>query len=280
MPILVNGEVIDDEAIRQEANALRPRYEEMVTDMDPVAREVQLRDWSRENVIERILFRQEAMKDSTPLDEEQLQPALEAVRAEQPEFTDETAIRKEAEARLRTERLAAKVNGMVKPPKPPEIADFYKKNKDRFMRPEMVRCSHIVKHVDENTDEAAAREAIGKMEEQLNAGGDFVELANQTSDCPGNGGFLGEVYPGQMVEEFEEVVFTLEPGQRSGIFRTVFGWHIALVHERIPKGHRPLSDVRDEIEEALLAEKRQRAVENYLDRLKGKAKIQNVKKTE
>src|SRR5437879_7457838 len=45
-------------------------YEEMVDGMDPVAKEMQLWDWSRETVIERTLLRQEALKDPEPRSEE------------------------------------------------------------------------------------------------------------------------------------------------------------------------------------------------------------------
>ena len=67
MALLINGETVDDAVIRQEVSLTRPRYEEMVDGLDPVAKEMQLWDWSRETVIERTLLRQEALKDPEPL---------------------------------------------------------------------------------------------------------------------------------------------------------------------------------------------------------------------
>ena len=66
MGLLINGEYVDDALIRQEMASLRPHYEAMMADMEPVAREVQLKDWSRENVIERVLLRQEAAQRHLP----------------------------------------------------------------------------------------------------------------------------------------------------------------------------------------------------------------------
>ena len=40
MGLQINGEYVDDVIIRQEAAAMRPRYEEMIQDMDPIAREM------------------------------------------------------------------------------------------------------------------------------------------------------------------------------------------------------------------------------------------------
>src|SRR5687768_3414084 len=52
MTWFVNGEPIDDAAVREEARAMRPRYMESVTNMDPIEAEMQLREWARENVVE------------------------------------------------------------------------------------------------------------------------------------------------------------------------------------------------------------------------------------
>ena len=60
MAFTVNGELVEDSIVRAEVSALRPRYEEVAQNMDPIEAEMQLRDWSRENVIERVLLRQEA----------------------------------------------------------------------------------------------------------------------------------------------------------------------------------------------------------------------------
>ena len=57
MAFTVNGELVEDSVIRAEASALRPRYAEVAQNMDPIEAEMQLREWSRENVIERVLLR-------------------------------------------------------------------------------------------------------------------------------------------------------------------------------------------------------------------------------
>ncbi len=63
MAIIVNGERIEDQEIQQEVQRLRPSYEQAFADKDPAEREAQLLDWSKENVIERVLLRQEAKKN-------------------------------------------------------------------------------------------------------------------------------------------------------------------------------------------------------------------------
>jgi len=87
---------------------------------------------------------------------------------------------------------------------------------------------------------------------RLNAGEDFRTLADQESDCKGNGGDLGWFTRGVMVEEFDDVVFGVPPGQRSSVFETRFGLHIVQVLEKRPPGIRPLSEVYEEISSFLL----------------------------
>lgn len=283
MAFTVNGELVEDSVIRAEAVALRPRYEEAVArSMDPVEAEMQLREWSRENVIERVLLRQEAAADPEPLPAEAIAETLRSVesqpagRASCATTEGERELRKDIEIRLRVDRLLEKITSKVSPPKHKEIGDYYRKNKEQFRRPELVHAAHIVKNVDDGADEAAAEAAIRKIEEELRAGANFEELADRASDCAGNRGDLGWVERGQMVEEFENVIFALRDNEVSGVFRTQFGFHIAKTHRRKPAGVSAFEEVREAIETALLRQKQERAVENFLDRLRARAVIQEA----
>jgi parvulin-like peptidyl-prolyl isomerase len=251
----VNGEMVDDAAVREEARLMRPHYLESVGPMDPIEAEMQLREWARENVIERMLLKSAAFADPQPVPTEAL----------------------ENEAEYRLERLLARIQAAVPEPKPKEIAEVYKNNKTRFMSPELVHAAHIVKNVDEQQDEATARAAIEAAMAELKAGIPFAEVADKNSDCAGNGGDLGWYPRGQMVDEFDEVVFDLPVGARSEIFRSPFGFHIATVIARRPAGLRPLKEVEGEIATAIMQEKRQKALEDYIDGLRAKAEIKQGK---
>ena len=274
MAFTVNGELVEDSVVRAEAGALRPQYEAAVQGMDPIEAEMQLRDWSRENVIERVLLRQEAASDPEPIPIEAIEEALRSLQSRTREGEEE--LRKDIEIRMRVDRLLAKTTSKIAPPKHKEVTDYYRKNKEQFRRPELVRAGHIVKNVDESVDEATALAAIQKVQEELKSGANFEELADRYSDCPGNRGELGWAPRGQMVQEFEDVIFSLKENQVSDIFRTVFGFHIAKVYERKPEGFSDFAEVREAIEKSLHRQKQERAVENFLDRLRAKAVIQDI----
>jgi parvulin-like peptidyl-prolyl isomerase len=282
MAFTVNGELVEDSVIRAESSALRPRYEEVARDMDPIEAEMQLRDWSRENVIERVLLRQEAASDPEPISADALEETLRKIQSQPTEHASsstregEEELRKDVEIRMRVDRLLEKITSKVAPPKHKEVNDYYRKNKEQFRRPELVHAGHIVKNLDESVDEANALAAIQKLQEDLKGGASFEELADRYSDCAGNRGDLGWVQRGQMVQEFEDVIFSLKENEVSGIFRTVFGFHIAKVYARKPEGVSDFAEVRETIETALLRQKQERAVENFLDRLRAKAIIQEL----
>jgi hypothetical protein len=285
MPWYVNGELVDDTAVRDEARMMRPRYQEAFSDMDPIEAEMQLKEWARENVIERMLLKQTALADPEPVPAEFLEQVLESARNDAGGVvgcgtrTGDDEIKAQADLEFRMQRLLQRVQSDVEPPSDKEIAAYYKKNKDQFKTPELCWARHVVKNVNDGDDENVVRQEIEKAEAEIKAGTPFEEVADKFSDCAGNGGDLGWFPKGEMVEEFEEIVFALPVGGTSEIFRSVFGWHIARVLGRKPSGVRPMNDVRDDIVEVLMQEKRQQALENYLDQLRSKAEIRQVKAT-
>ena len=72
------------------------------------------------------------------------------------------------------------------------------------------------------------------IKKQIEAGADFVKMARQHSKCPSGqqGGDLGEFTPGQMVKEFDTVVFISELGKIHGPVQTQFGFHLIDITSR------------------------------------------------
>ena len=288
MPLIINGERVEDPQIAQEAQSLQRTFEQMPPDLreerglDAAEFQKHLWDWSKENVIERVLLRQRAAKNSAAIGQDAVEEALAEIKKQQggeEQFSlgrDEDALRRDVETRLRLDRLIGEITKNVKPPKNTEVADYYRKHRAEFEVPEQVKAAHIVKNVDEKTDEAAALEAIQKAESEIAAGRPFAEVADQYSDCPGNGGDLGYFARGQMVAEFDAVVFNMEPGSRSPVFRTPFGFHIAKLDDKRPAHMRNLQQMSDEIKGGLLQRKMMKAVEDFVDRLKAEADIEEI----
>ena len=77
-------------------------------------------------------------------------------------------------------------------------------------------------------------EACADLKTKIEEGADFADMAKKHSDCPsGNeGGNLGEFSPGQMVPEFDTVVFNDDVGKVHGPVKTQFGYHLIEITSR------------------------------------------------
>lgn len=148
-----------------------------------------------------------------------------------------------------------------------EIKEYYDKNPQEF-KTDQVRASHILV---EKEDEAKG------IIERLKKGEDFSKLAESLSKDPGSaskGGDLGFFGRGRMIPEFEEVAFSLKPGEISQPLKTRFGYHIIKVTERKEGSLLPLENVKDKINGKLVSEKQRRLFESLIEKLTKEAKIE------
>ena len=80
----------------------------------------------------------------------------------------------------------------------------------------------------------STKEECQGIKDQIEAGADFEEMAKEHSQCPSSqqGGALGEFTPGQMVKEFDDVVFGEDPSKIHGPVQTQFGFHLIEITSR------------------------------------------------
>lgn len=131
-------------------------------------------------------------------------------------------------------------------------------------------------------EEVSARHILVETEEQakelkakLDKGADFAQLAKENSKDPGSkddGGNLGYFGHGQMVPQFEEVVFKLKKGEVSDPVKTQFGWHLVKLEDSRTKQPPAFEIVKDRIAQSLLLQKAQKTAME----LRANAKIEIV----
>jgi peptidyl-prolyl cis-trans isomerase C len=141
-----------------------------------------------------------------------------------------------------------------------QAREYYDQNLEmQFTTPERIRASHILSifpwRNDEGIEEteqakSEARDKLEFVQEQLENGAEFGDMAREYSDDTGtsaDGGDLGFITRGQMVPAFEEAAFALEVGEVSGIVETEFGYHLIKVFDRQEEGMQGFEDVKDDI---------------------------------
>jgi peptidyl-prolyl cis-trans isomerase C len=122
----------------------------------------------------------------------------------------------------------------------------------------------------ESEDEAKA------IAEELKKGADFAELAKKKSKDPGasDGGDLGFFTKEQMVPEFSNVAFALEPGKISNPVKSQFGWHIIKVEEKRARKAPDFEQVKPQIETYVA----RKAQADYVAKLREAAKVERMDK--
>ncbi len=103
------------------------------------------------------------------------------------------------------------------------IDDFKEKIKQSVLQKKLAE-----KILADESLNAPAKKQAEDILKQIQAGGDFAELAKKysTDGSASNGGDLGLISKGQTVPEFEAAAFGLQEGQVSGVVKTQFGYHI------------------------------------------------------
>ncbi len=285
MALIVNGEKVEDSVVRKEVEHLRPDYEKAFADMNPKEREAQLLDWSRENVIERTLLKQEIRNIEPAIPKDHLETILDRLKKEYENLQelyedfdaeDDDKLKEVLELILKTEQKFSELYKDLPLPSQAEIGKFYGENKEQFRTADQVRAAHIVKYVDWQNAEDAAYDAIKQAQVELNNGTPFEVVVDKYTDCPDSGDNLCYITKGKDIEEFEDVVFNLSIGEVSDIFRTRFGFHIAKVYERKPGTIPSLKEVKGQMVNELTERMRQKAVDDFMDQLKNKAMIEEV----
>lgn len=139
---------------------------------------------------------------------------------------------------------------------------FFEEHRDEFQGQETVEASHILVESEEKARDVKQKIQGGEMS--------FEEAAKAFSTCPSSqkGGDLGKFSRGQMVPEFEEAAFTQEIGTVGDVVQTQFGYHLILVRNKEEAKAPEYAQIREQIQQQVLAEKQRKAYESKMNQLR------------
>lgn len=146
--------------------------------------------------------------------------------------------------------------------------EYYNNNKNQFKNKEQINASHILVKDKEKADEVMKK---------LNNGTDFSKLAEEYSQGPTakKGGDLGYFSKGQMVPAFEKAAFAMKPGEISKEpVKTDYGYHIIKVKGKKESDISTFEEVKNNIKQKLLNQKRQNKWTDYVSNLRKEATIE------
>jgi len=226
--------------------------------------------------VDRLLFVQEAARRSLEIAPAEVEQRLQRMRADWPPAEFEALLaqrhqtldelRDELRAQLVQERLFHELVYPRVAVTEEEIRAELDAHPELLHEPEQVHAAQIVVKELDQAKEIRAR---------LRDGAKFADLARARSlsaDAK-DGGDLGWFPRGVMPPQFDEVAFSLGPGQISDVVTTDYGFHLFKVLERRAARKKDLAAVRADIERRLLRTKQEQAQTDFVAQLRSKAAI-------
>lgn len=155
-----------------------------------------------------------------------------------------------------------------------DIETYYNEHPDEFLEPEKADVRHIL------CETASQARSVKR---QLDRGADFEEMVQTYSTDRGTknrGGRIGFVSRGRRIpyvgqsDEFEQAVFSLQPGETGGPIETEKGYHIIRIDSREEAYTKTLDEVRDEVRRKLLPERQREGADAAYEELKARYRVQ------
>ena len=285
MAFIINGAHIGDDVIEDEFESLKEHYQRL-GEVVCCDRDVELRTYAKENVVNRTLLEQESVKRFGEIDEATVEARFEALKEEHggdQNFYDNTGFNRgdrnvilaKLKSSLTVDRLLAAEVAVPDQASEEELERHYQDNLERFLGDEEVRVSQIF--IEPSSHEAAreAYIALRTVRRELLAGKDFDQAAREHGSDEDREIDLGWMKQGQTMPEVEAITFSMEVGEISPIVATHYGFHLFKLTERKEAKAIP----RDEIpgfEEKYLSERRALGIADLIDRIKSESAVEEI----
>jgi len=276
----VNGETISTTALNTQLDQLKKQYPNMFTGADGEGRLLDFKQRLLDNLINQKLIDQAAKDKGISVSDSDIQKQIDQLKSgfkDQAQFEaalksagmNLDALKAQIKQQLVTNKLMETLAASQKVTDA-EIKSYYDKNKSQFEQKAQKRASHILF---KPTDKATA----SKVLKQLKAGTiTFAEAAKKYSvdtATASKGGDLG--WPtSAYVPEFQAALDKLAKGQTSGLVQSTYGWHIITVTDTRSAKLSTLAEVKTQIQQIIMQQRKSDAYQKFLEDLRKNAKIQ------
>ncbi|MCI0527067.1 MAG: peptidylprolyl isomerase [Nitrospira sp.] len=160
-----------------------------------------------------------------------------------------------------------------------EINAYYRAHPEQFRLAEQIRLAQVLLPLPKNPkghEVQKLEEQAKKIQDELLNGADFGSIAQKYSDGSEahQGGDLGYFRKGELMEEIERAVFSLQVSEITPVVRTPLGFHIFKLLEKKTTEIVPYEEVKNRVGERLLSERTDMAYKRWLRRLRDQAYVE------
>ena len=285
MPLTINGFKVEKDAILQEAQRLTEEVNQQFPWLDPIAKKLQAEDMAKDRIIEHRLLFEESRKQIQELTTDEVESEFKQIAKKHggekgflKKFSisqdDLPNVKLEIADDVRFQRYMDALNQQAPSVPDEEVAAIFQHNEQNYRAADQFKASHIVYHTNNGQDRNEAKKKAQDALVRLQSGEALQKIADEDSDCPGQGGDLGWFAEGYMVQEFEDALNQLEIGATSKVFETPFGFHIARLDDKKTGELQSLEAVGPTIRKELEKQKRDAFFRETIAALKKSADIQ------
>jgi parvulin-like peptidyl-prolyl isomerase len=157
-----------------------------------------------------------------------------------------------------------------------DVVKYYNENRDKLTHPERVRVRRIfLKAGGGEQEKAAVKARMQELKGQLDAGASFVELAKTYSAGPDadQGGLVGWVVRGDLVENLDNAAFSLPEGAVSDVLEGEFGYFLLFIEKKEAAGTPTLEEARTDIEPELRAARADEKYDKWISELRKRSRV-------
>ncbi len=275
----VNGEAITQTELNTQLEQLKKQYPQMFEGADGEGRLLDFKQRLLDNLINQKLIEQAAKDKKINVADADIQKQIDQLKSgfkDEAQFNEALksagmtvdSLKVQIKNQLITQKL---IESLAKDQKvtAQDIKDYYDKNTAQFYQKEAKKASHILFKPE---DKATAEKVL----KEVQAGGDFAALAKKYSidtATASKGGDLG--WPtSPYVTEFQTALDKLKKGQTSGLVESPYGWHIIRVTDERAGSQQTLEEVKAQIEQIIVQQRKADSYQQFLNDLRKNAKIE------
>lgn len=286
MALIINGEEIDDEVVEGEFRNVKGHYERMLQ-VSCCERDAEFRGYAKDNIVSRVLLNQAAQSRFPTVSDEdvtaRLQKLIEEAGGETQfylnigmPYKDETVVRENVRGGVRLDKLLGEAYGTEPDYTEAELQAAYEKDQARYLTEELIRVAHITKGMQGAQSREEIYKQMRELRSQLQAGADFMALAEQQRSDDQQQIDLGWFKRGEFMEEFEVIAFSMNEGEISPVFTTQLGFHLCTVLGRKAPEAIPFAAVKEAVRQRLQEGFKDEKFNALLADLKKDAKIEDT----
>jgi len=243
----------------------------------------QLKETAINNLIDACLLMEESKKCDIHIDESSVHFQFQEIQSHYE--SHEEFIKDLAESNISVDKLLENIgNGLrikkyIKSQfldsidiKPEQIREYYESHKEQLQYPERARIYHILI----SNRDPQAFDKLEEVSKKLFDNEDFCDVANDYSECPSakKSGDLGFITRGDLVEDLENVIFSMKEDQIVGPIPTDFGFHFVKLVEKEEKRIPSCDEIKDSLKKQLEKIAGELELLYFIRKLRNKAKIE------